>query len=76
MNTDRFDAYEIDACIDLGDGSVEALHGEIQEGCFFTVYGHIPTGGVCALRDFDSLEAAAAWAETIRGNKPVHNWAA
>lgn len=74
MNTNRFDAYEIDACIDIGDGTVEALKGKVQDGCFFTVYGRRPEGRVEALRDFPELNSAVEWTNKIRGNKPVYNW--
>ena len=68
-----FDALEIHPCIVIGKDS---LNKEIVEQCepedahFWTVYGHLRTGGVDAFEDFATEAEAVAFRDRLIADYP------
>lgn len=61
-----YDGIEIAGCVNDGDGCITAVVG--SEGIvpeFYTVYLHRTEGGVEALYDFDTYNAAACYAQAL-----------
>jgi hypothetical protein len=56
---DPFDAYEIHGCHEIAEnGHTWTEQCEDSEAQFFTLFGHIPDGGVDAIGDFKTRELA------------------
>lgn len=60
----RFDALELHACVELqgedGEKFIEQ-DDESRSPTMFSVYGHLKTGGIQCLEDFDTHKAALTW---------------
>ena len=79
----RFDGFEMNACQEFNAGEpdayIEAVIGEPIPGVpvFWTVYGHLPEGGVEALIDFvnegDANRVETALKMFRRGTSPDKN---
>ncbi len=65
----KFDRYEVHGCKDDGCGFVEQVPDDEAE--FWSLYGHIPEGGLDCIGDFNSRESAEGIMQRITG--PVAN---
>lgn len=60
----RFDALELHACVEHQDPQGEKFieqEDEVLKPTMFSVYGHLPAGGISCLADFKTHHAALAW---------------
>jgi hypothetical protein len=74
-NIRDFDALEIAPCRIVGHDSlcneiVEPCDDTPEEGAFWTVYGHLRTGGVDAFEDFATEAEAVAFHDQLIGIYP------
>lgn len=60
-----YDGIEVAGCVNVGDGCVEAVYEAGIKPEFYTVYLHCVEGGVEAVRDFKTYNAAIRYAHKL-----------